>query len=324
MDILSEIKHPIASELESYKRLFDETLTHQDGLLNTVLSHIRSRKGKMMRPILVLLTAMELGKVDMKVLRSAVTLELLHTASLVHDDVVDESPERRGQRSVNAEYDNRVAVLVGDYLLSESLDQASLTGEQDIVRLVANLGKTLSAGEIFQISNIRDSAIDEANYFRIVRQKTAVLFSACGTAGALAVGAKSDRVKQMGELGEIIGICFQIRDDIFDYYDSAELGKPTGTDMMEGKLTLPAIYALQHHNDSEMLAIAGKVTSGEVSKEEVQRLVAFTKQNGGIDYAEQMMSQYVERGLKLLEAFDNQAVRRSLELYLHFVVDRTK
>lgn len=321
MDILSDIRQPIASELEQYRRLFDQTLTHPDTLLHSVLEHIRSRHGKMMRPMLVLLVAKGLGGINDTALRAAVTLELLHTASLVHDDVVDESNERRGQLSVNAEYDNKVAVLVGDYLLSESLLQASMTGKLQMVEIIANLGKTLSEGEIFQLSNIQDEQISEHAYFRIIRQKTAALFAACAHLGAIAADATPEQQEQARKLGEIVGICFQIRDDIFDYFDR-NVGKPTGADMLEGKLTLPAIYALSSCGGEREIALAHRVKDGTATAEDVQTLVAFSKRYGGIDYAESVMDSYLQQGLAIVNRFDDEAVRRALSLYLKFVVKR--
>ena len=222
MDKLSAIRRPVEQELAQYKDLFDNALAHEDDFLGQALAYVRQRKGKMMRPILVLLMAKELGVVKINSLRSAVTLELLHTASLVHDDVVDESGERRGQRSVNAVYDNKVAVLVGDYLLSTSLLQASKTGNIQVVEIISHLGGTLSEGEVAQLANIRREAITEEAYFHIIHNKTAALFAACAELGAISAGGSEGYVKNARKFGEIIGICFQIRDDIFDYYADSE------------------------------------------------------------------------------------------------------
>ena len=321
MDILSDIRQPITSELEQYRSLFERTLTHADTLLGSVLEHIRSRRGKMMRPILVLLVAKAQGGVNESALRAAVTLELLHTASLVHDDVVDESNERRGQQSVNAGYGNKVAVLVGDYLLSEALLQAALSGCPAMVEIIARLGRTLSEGELFQLSHIREGGVSEADYFRIIRQKTAALFAACAQLGALAANAPAEVQERARRLGETVGICFQIRDDIFDYYDQ-NVGKPTGADMLEGKLTLPAIYALQAHGGEAELELARRVRSGEASTADVSRLVAFSKAHGGMDYACRVMDGYLQQGLQLADGLADGPVRQSLRRYLEFVVQR--
>ena len=324
MDILSQIRKPVAEDLARYERLFDSVLDHEDDFLGRALQYVRSRKGKMMRPLLVLLIARECGAIGEKVLHSAVTLELLHTASLVHDDVVDESNERRGQASVNAVYGNQVSVLVGDYLLSKSLQEAAFTGSLRIVDIISRLGGTLSEGEIFQIANIRSEQISEEAYFRIIDHKTAALFAACAELGALSADAGEDFIEKARRFGEIVGICFQIRDDIFDYYSNSEIGKPTGRDMAEGKLTLPVIYALNSTNDAAMLALADKVKKGEADRAEIETLIAFAKQNGGIEYAERKMQELRSQAYAAIASFKNEAVRKSLEQYIDFVIDRQK
>ena len=323
MNTLDIIKKPIDSELIKYRELFESTLSHSNELLDKVLGYIRQRKGKMMRPILLLLIAKEMGTISESTLHSAVTLELLHTASLVHDDIVDESDERRGQASVNAVFDNKIAVLVGDYLLSTSLEQASYTNDVQIVQKIAVLGKSLSEGEMFQLSNIQNEEITEEAYFSVINQKTAALFAACAELGAVSVGASDELVKKAYELGNIIGICFQIKDDIFDYYDKKDIGKPTGNDMIEGKLTLPAIYALNSTKDSGMMLIAKKVKKGTATKSEISELVEFTKLSGGIEYAIRMMEKIAKSGAEILRDFKNAMVRDSLMEYIDFVVKRT-
>ena len=324
MDILSQIRKPVAEDLARYERLFDTVLDHEDDFLGRALQYVRSRKGKMMRPLLVLLIARECGAIGEKTLHSAVTLELLHTASLVHDDVVDESNERRGQASVNAVYGNQISVLVGDYLLSKSLQEAAFTGRLRIVDIISRLGGTLSEGEIFQIANIRSEQISEEAYFRIIDHKTAALFAACAELGALSADAGEDFIEKARRFGEIVGICFQIRDDIFDYYSNSEIGKPTGRDMAEGKLTLPVIYALNSTNDAAMLALAEKVKKGEADRAEIEALIAFAKQNGGIEYAERKMQELRAQAYAAIASFKNEAVRKSLEQYIDFVIDRQK
>ncbi len=322
MDKLSILRLPVEKELEAYKEMFDRTLDHPDDFLGSALEYVRGRKGKMMRPLLVLLIAKECGDVSLDSLRAAVTLELLHTASLVHDDVVDESGERRGQRSVNAVYDNKVAVLLGDYLLSLSLLQAALTNHIRIVQIIAQLGGTLSEGEVYQLANIRNEAITESAYFHIIHHKTAALFAACAELGAIAADAPEEYVARARRFGELVGICFQIRDDIFDYYRESEIGKPTYNDMNEGKLTLPVIYALQTTDRPEVHAWARRVKSGEATREEIESLVAFTKEAGGIAYAEAKMKELHDEALALLEHWQNPAVKEALRGYIDFVVER--
>ena len=231
MDYLSIIKQPIAKDLDDFIALFGHSLTHDDGMLGSALNHIRQRGGKRMRPILTLLMAKNYGKISDVTQNSAVGLELLHTASLVHDDVVDESSERRGQASVNASYNNKVAVLVGDYILSTALLHVSFTGHQRIIEYLAELGRTLAAGEILQLSNIQNQEISEDVYYQVIQQKTAALFEACAAIGAMSGGATEEEMQEAKQFGQYLGIMFQIRDDIFDYFDSKEIGKPTGNDM---------------------------------------------------------------------------------------------
>ena len=235
MDYQTVIKAPISAELADFIEMFNRSLDHEDGMLAQALNHIRQRGGKRMRPILILLIAKSFGAVTEVTQHAAIGLELLHTASLVHDDVVDESAERRGQASVNAIYDNKVSVLVGDYILSTALLHVSYTHRERIIRYLAQLGRTLSDGEILQLSNISNRDISEDGYYNIIKGKTAALFEACASIGALASGATDEEIEAAARFGQNLGIVFQIRDDIFDYYDSADIGKPTGNDMAEGK-----------------------------------------------------------------------------------------
>ena len=276
-----------------------------------------------MRPMLMLLMAKCYGEVSYVTKHAAVGLELLHTASLVHDDVVDESSERRGQASVNATYDNKVAVLVGDYILSTALLNVAKTGNQRIVEYLAELGRTLAAGEILQLSNIQNQEISEDVYYQIIKNKTAALFEACAAIGALSADASEEEVLRAGKFGQDLGVMFQIRDDIFDYYDSKEIGKPTGNDMAEGKLTLPVIYALNTNPMDSMLTLARKVKAGTVNTDEIAVLVEFTKLSGGIEYAEkrmqdfhQLCQQYIDENVK------EKAISDALTAYIDFVIER--
>ena len=322
MDKLTAIRRPVEQELTAYKELFDAALAHEDDFLGQALDYVRRRQGKMMRPLLVVLMAKELGEVSVNSLRSAVTLELLHTASLVHDDVVDESGERRGQRSVNAVYDNKVAVLVGDYLLSTSLLQAAQTNNIHVVEIISRLGGTLSEGEVYQLANIRKERISEEAYFHIIHHKTAALFAACAELGAISAGGDADYVARAKRFGELVGLCFQIRDDIFDYFEDSKIGKPTGNDMLEGKLTLPAIYAIQHADNERVTQLAARVKSGEASAAEIAELVDYTKSHGGIEYAERRMRELHNEALQLLDMWQNAEVREALRGYIDFVVER--
>ena len=319
MDHLTSIRQPIESELAEFVRLFDESLSHTDGLLSDTLQHIRKRGGKRMRPILTLLMAKNLGEINLTTQYAAVGLELLHTASLVHDDVVDESGERRGQPSVNASFNNKVAVLVGDYILSTALYYVSRTGNTQIITSLAQLGQTLSSGELLQMNNFKDEGISEEVYYQVINKKTASLFATCAQNGALSVGASTEEVKAAFDFGLAIGMIFQIRDDIFDYFDSKEIGKPTGNDMAEGKLTLPVIYALKNAGYESMYRLAKKVKNGT----EIAVLVDFAKVNGGIEYAEKRMNDFSEQAKKYIDFHVKQSdIRDALTHYLEFVALR--
>ena len=330
MDYLSTIKQPIEAELTGFIELFNSSLSHEDGMLGSALEHIRKRAGKRMRPMLILLMAKNFGQVTEVTQHAAVGLELLHTASLVHDDVVDESRERRGQASVNATYDNKVAVLVGDYILSTALLHVAHTGSQQIVAYLAELGRTLSNGEILQLTNIGRKDISEDVYYDVIKQKTAALFEACCAMGALSAGASDDAIAKAKKFGQNLGVIFQIRDDIFDYYDSPQIGKPTGNDMAEGKLTLPVIYALNSTRDEATTALAFKVKDHAATQDEIARLVAFAKEKGGIDYAERRMEELHAEAVALLDSIskddspEKQDVKRALLAYLDFVIKREK
>lgn len=324
MDHSSLIKSPISEELEDFKELFESSLSSSNLLLNSVITHIRQKNGKMMRPILVLLSAKLYGNVCPATLHAAVSLELLHNASLVHDDVVDESTERRGQLSVNAIFNNKVAVLSGDFLLATALVQVAMTRNHDIIGIVSALGRDLADGELLQLSNVSNPQFSETVYFDVIRKKTAVLFAACTKAGALSVGADAEKVELARLFGEYVGLCFQIKDDIFDYFDSKEIGKPTGNDMSEGKLTLPVLHVLNTVEDEAMRELAVRVKNGQAASDEIARLIEFTKQHGGIEYALQTMYAYKEKALSLLASMPDTDVKAALAAYLDYVVEREK
>lgn len=325
MDYLSLIKEPIKAELDDFISLFNKSLTHTDNLQEEIFRRIRQRAGKRMRPMLILLMAKNYGSVSSATLHAAVGLELLHTASLVHDDVVDESTERRGQASVNALYDNKVAVLIGDYILSTALLHVAETHNELIIKYLAKLGRTLSNGEILQLTSISNEQISEEIYYNVIRQKTAALFEACCAMGAISAGMPESKIGKAMKFGQTLGIIFQIRDDIFDYYDSSEIGKPTGNDMAEGKLTLPAIYAVNNSAPDSIRKLAYKVKERTITQDEIAILVDYTKEHGGIEYAEKRMEEMRREAMEFIETeVTDDALRRSLEAYLSFVIERTK
>lgn len=323
MDYLSIIRRPIESDLSRFIELFSQCLTHTDGLLSEVLSYVRQRAGKQMRPMLMLLMAKNYGQVSEVTQYAAVGLELLHTSSLIHDDVVDESDERRGQPSVNASYNNKVAVLVGDYILSTVLLNVSYTNNHRIIEYLAELGRVLAAGELLQLSNVKNGEVREDVYYEVIKKKTAALFEACAAIGAVSANASDEEVQKAKEFGQNLGVMFQIRDDIFDYFDSKEIGKPTGNDMAEGKLTLPVIYALNNTDFESMQALARKVKAGTINAEEIAVLVEFTKKQGGIEYAEQQMAEYSKLCMEYIEQnVKEKAVKEALTAYVNYVVER--
>lgn len=323
MDKLEDIRRPIEAELTAYRTLFEDTLQTDNPLLNLALKHLLKRQGKMMRPILVLLAARYVGKVGQEVLHAAVALELLHTASLVHDDVVDESDRRRGQKSVNALLSNQAAVLVGDFLLSKALYHSAMTGSNRVVTWVSELGQTLSDGELLQLANLDKTSISEQDYYDVIRKKTASLFETCAKVGAMLAGGGEEDILQMSNFGETLGMCFQMRDDLLDYDNQHDIGKPSGNDMKEGKLTLPVIHALLSTSDEAMMALALKVRRGEASDDEIARLVAFTHTNNGIEYTEKNMYNLAQRATTLLSKENRDPnIAESLLSYVHFVVGR--
>ena len=324
MSRLEQIKQPIQAEFEVFKQKFDASLQSSNPLLGEVINFIKQRRGKMMRPMLTLLMAKLCGKIEESTYYAAISLELLHTASLVHDDVVDESDKRRGQASVNALYDNKVSVLVGDFLLATSLTNAALTDNISLVKLVSCLGQKLSEGEIIQLSNTNASDFSEDVYFDVIKKKTAALFSTAAEAGVRSVESCDEIAEKAYQFGELIGIAFQIKDDIFDYNPSDSLGKPSGNDMKEGKLTLPALYVLNAFNDESMKNLALKIRSLEATTEEITLFIDYVKQNGGIEYATQVMIDYRNKALALLPKTASPDLKEALTSYIDYVIERSK
>ena len=302
--------------------MFEKAMSHENPILNEALVHMRQRLGKMMRPILVILSARMVGRCTQEVLHAAVALEMLHTASLVHDDVVDESDRRRGQASVNARFGNKAAVLVGDYVLSMALEHAALTQSTQVVGLVAQLGQTLADGELLQLYNTQSDIIDEKSYYSVIRKKTASLFAACSQIGAILAGGSEDDVERLRQVGQITGICFQLRDDIFDYDDKHDVGKPAGNDMKEGKLTLPAIHAVLRGGDPEMKTLALKIRRQQASPSDIQRMVDYTRQQNGIAYAEWAMQEFQYMAAGLVPEDGDPAIREALHAYIDYVAGR--
>lgn len=323
MELFNIITKPIEAEFAAFRKMQDDLAVNPNPLLREIILHVNKQRGKQMRPMMVLLFGKMFGEVSDTTYSAALALELLHTASLVHDDVVDDSMQRRGQASVNAIYNNKLAVLVGDYLLSTALVFTGRCGDPRITNIVGALGQTLADGEIFQMFHSHEKLVSEEVYFEIIRKKTASLFSSCAEIGALSAGAQPNEADRARQIGEYIGICFQIRDDIFDYY-SNDVGKPTGNDMREGKLTLPIIYAVRTEGDDRIREMINRLKSGELSEAEIGDLIEFAKAKGGIEYAERTMQEYRQKAIDLLPAGIDEDIRSAIIAYMDAVINRSK
>ena len=321
MDVLDKIKAPVATELEQFREAFRQTLFSDNPLLEKAVEHLLKAPGKQIRPLLVLLSARMVGKVNEKVINVALALEMLHTASLVHDDVVDESDRRRGLPSVNALLSNQVAVLAGDFILSKALECAAKTGDVRVVHYVSQVGQALADGELMQLDNKDSEVLSEAAYFDIISRKTASLFSVCARLGALTAGGSDAEAERLAQFGKLIGICFQLRDDVFDY-GTSEIGKPLGNDMKEGKLTLPAIYAVKHCDDESMKTLALKVRHREASAREIKKLIKFTVDEGGLEYAAWHMKDMQGMADGLIDDTCDASITEALHLLASFVSER--
>lgn len=294
-------------------------------LLNRITYYIVNRKGKQMRPMFVFLTAKMLnnGEVNERTYRGASVIELIHTATLVHDDVVDDSNTRRGFFSINALWKNKIAVLVGDYLLSKGLLLSIDNGDFDLLRIISVAVREMSEGELLQIEKARRLDITEEVYYEIIRQKTATLIAACCSLGACAVQPDSEHVEIFREFGELIGMAFQIKDDLFDYGEE-RIGKPTGIDIKEQKMTLPLIHVLNTCSPSERKWLINSIKNHNTNKKRVKEVIAFVKERQGLEYAEAKMQEFKERALALLDKYPQSAYKASLELMVNYVVDRKK
>ena len=320
MSALEKISSVIAEELNNFKKVYVKSLHSENPLLQEIVAHVTKSSGKMMRPILVLLSAKISGGITEKTIKSAVALELLHVASLIHDDVVDNSAERRGLSSVMAEFKNKAAVLGGDFFLSTALCEAVSTQTVDVVGTIAALGRTLIDGELLQLSESRNHSFQEENYYKIIKSKTAALFSASAKLGALSTSEISEeKIEKLTKLGEYIGICFQIKDDIFDFEPNNNTGKPFGNDIQEGKITLPLLYVYNNSTEDEKKNIEECILSNNV--EEIVRLV---NEKGGIDYANTQLNKYYTEAINILSEFPASEVKDALSLYIEYLLSRNK
>jgi len=325
MKVISQIKLPIEKEMELFEKKFLESMSSKVALLNRITHYVVNRKGKQMRPMFVFLVAKMIseGNVNERTYRGAAVIELIHTATLVHDDVVDDSNRRRGFFSINALWKNKIAVLVGDYLLSKGLLLSIDNNDFDLLKIISVAVREMSEGELLQIEKARRLDITEAVYYDIIRQKTATLIAACCSLGAASVKPQSNEIEKMRRFGELIGMAFQIKDDLFDY-GKEQIGKPTGIDIKEQKMTLPLIYVLNNCDSKEKKWIINSVKNHNMDKKRVNEVISFVKSHGGLDYAVTKMKEFQKEALAILDDYQESPYKQSLALMVNYVIERKK
>lgn len=323
MNVISQIKLPINEEMELFEKKFYDSMTSKVALLNRITYYIVNRKGKQMRPMFVFLTAKMLnnGAVNERTYRGASVIELIHTATLVHDDVVDDSNRRRGFFSINALWKNKIAVLVGDYLLSKGLLLSIDNDDFDLLKIISVAVREMSEGELLQIEKARRLDIIEDIYYEIIRKKTATLIASCCALGAKSVIEDEAQVETMRKFGELIGMAFQIKDDLFDYTEAA-IGKPTGIDIKEQKMTLPLIYVINNCSATEKSWLINSIKNHNKDKKRVKEVIQFVISNNGLIYAEQKMMEYQQEAIQLLQQFPDSDYKATLMLMVNYVIER--
>ncbi len=324
MNPVDIIRKPIEPEMKEFELKFKTSMQSKAPLLDRITHYIIKRKGKQLRPMFVFLSAKATGDVNESTYTAAALIELLHTATLVHDDVVDEADERRGFFSVNALWKNKVAVLVGDFLLSKGLMMAVDNNEFELLHTVSDAVKEMSEGELLQMEKTRLLNFDEEVYFEIIRQKTAALISACCRSGAQSTKSSEEHIRLMTEFGEKVGMAFQIKDDLFDYGAGKDIGKPTGIDIQERKTTLPLIYALNRASNSDRKRIVNIVKNHNTNAIKVKEVIQFVSASGGIEYATQKMHDYARQSLELLSQLPETEARKSLETLVNYTIERER
>ncbi len=324
MSTFQSIQQSIGKELEMLNNRIATTLASPNVMMNQVIEGYLKSKGKQIRPIIVILSAKLLGEVNDNVISAATSVELLHNATLIHDDVVDDTKLRRGQATINNIWDNHIAVLVGDFFLSSALFQAIETGNIEIIKSITNLGKQLSIGEIDQIYNARYHTLSEDAYFTTIYRKTASLFVSCVEVGAYAVGANQCNIEKLSQVARLLGLCFQIKDDIFDYFNDEKIGKPTGNDLREGKITLPLLHVLLNESlpqHDEMLALSKKEI---LNTEEINTLIEYAKCHGGIEYAYDTMQRLRDEAVEIISQFPASKPREHFIAIIDYIISRDK
>lgn len=324
MSVLTEIRKPVEKEMDQFESYFNRTMKTDIPLLRIILNYILRRKGKQMRPLLVFLTARLNGTISESTYVAATLIELLHTASLVHDDVVDDAHERRGSLSINALWNSKIAVLVGDYMLSQGLLISVEKSRYDMLEIVSEAVKSMAEGELLQLQKSRKLNIKEEDYYKIIISKTAALISACTATGARSVTEDPDTIQLMKDFGENIGIAFQIRDDILDYESNGLTGKTLGNDIKERKITLPLIQALELASVSRKREILSVVKSRRKTKSEIQDIIKFVSVSGGLEYAEIKMNQFRDKALAILDSYPDSDVKESLKRFTCFTTSRNQ
>ena len=322
MVTINDIQNNISAELSALNAIIEDTLRSSSPLMQQVVQNFLRAKGKQIRPILVILSGKYFGEASKPVLYAGAAIELLHNASLIHDDVIDESRERRGLPTINRVWDNHIAVLVGDFFVSGALHCAEFTKDFRVITAMSSLGRALSLGEIEQIDNARSRSVDEETYINIIRKKTASLFCSCVQVGGYAAGAPEDQLRDLMAYAELLGICFQIKDDIFDYFDNKEVGKPTGNDLREGKMTLPLIYALSKTDaprHSEMVELSHKDI---LEPSDIATLIEYAKEQGGIDYAYSRMEQLKQKADEITSRLPHSESLDAFRMIFSYIISR--
>lgn len=323
MPTLDKIQHILSSELREMNEIIHSSLSTSNELMNKVVETYLRTKGKQIRPILVMLSAKMFGEVNPDVLHAGAALEMLHNASLIHDDIVDDTDLRRGLPTVNAVWGNHIAVLVGDFFVSNALAAGIKTGHLSIISALSALGVELSLGEVDQICNAREHHFDEQSYFSMIRKKTASLFMSCVRMGAEAVDAPEELIVPLVEYAELLGLCFQIKDDIFDYFAPEEIGKPTGNDLLEGKVTLPLLYALRTAPREKSEEMKKLICGGDLSDKDIAYLQDFARTYGGIDYAFEVMREMQRKGERILDAYPDSPSKECFSEIFEFIISRS-
>lgn len=321
---VEEIKAPVKNEMEEFEKKFRDSMRSHVPLLDKIMLYLLKRKGKQLRPTFVFLSAKVCGEMNESTYRAASLIELLHTATLVHDDVVDDAHLRRGFFSLNAIWKNKIAVLVGDYLLSRGLLLSVENKDFTLLGIVSNAVKEMSEGELLQIEKARRLDVDETVYFEIIRQKTAVLIASCCSCGAASVGSSDSVVEQMRLFGEQTGIAFQIKDDLFDFGTGEDIGKPTGNDIKEKKFTLPLIYALNNASFFDKRRIISTIRNHKNDTGKIEKVIDFVMNSGGIEYATKKMNEHKDKALLLLSGFNNNEAKKALEQLVVYTIERKK